>query len=353
MDNQFNSVFDDAVEAAKDFDNIFGAQEDDELMGIVLGESGDESEDMETLDDGISPKELKDELDTGDCEKPAADSDGEFDIEDKEGGLGDLGCPKTGVEDAVQKTSPDETNLEDEIDKSEKKVDFEESVDLDKLYEETTDEDDTPADIETGDEETSCENIEDSADLSKLYEDTDGADEEPVAPAGDGVDETEPVEGIEDDDDDDDDFDDGDVEECGDAECDKCDKTDIAPSIPDGNAEVVAVDTDSDVDDDDDDDDDGLCDESAFIGHLTEETDETGATPADNLEEPKETVDGKEQEEACGESLDSLYSEDATEEAIEDEIIADVEDDSELSDAEVQELLDDDDDDLIDDVIEG
>ena len=287
MDAQFNSVFDDAVEVEKTFDTIFGGEEDDQLIGAVLGEAADDDVDFDTLDDGITPKKLEDELDNGTYEKPTADSEGEFDIKDKEGGIGNnLACPKYGVADAVQKTEPDEEDLEGEEEKAEKKVDLDESVDLDALYEDENGESkDTSAEVPEENQDDNGEATPEDIPESKC-ETTEDVDEE----------DDEVIGG-----------------ECGDGSCDdcseeKCDKTDYQPAIPDGNANVVAVDTDSDVED-------------------TEET--------------------------CGESvdLDSLYESD---EAIEDEIIDTVEDnDDELSDTELQDLVDNDDDDdaIIDEII--
>lgn len=310
MDAQFNSVFDDAVEVEKTFDTIFGGQEDDELMGIVLGESADDV-DFETLDDGITPNELEKELDTPDVDKPTIDSDGEFDIKDKEGGLGDLACDKYGVADAVQKTEPDEENLEGEEEKSEKKVDFEESVDLDKLYEETE---------------------EDEAPLP------------PVEGDGDIPNEQKPEV----------------KEESGDGTCAGCDdkygeepsgeKSEIAPNIPDGNAEVVATDTESDVDDFEE-----VCGGSSKKAAVKEEDDDI-----DDDEDEDEVEDGGEEgsdPDTSNEStistdvdLDKLYE---SEESEEDAIINAVEDDAELSDSELNALINDDndDDEIIDDVL--
>lgn len=335
MDAQFNSVFDDAVEVEKTFDTIFGGEEDDQLIGAVLGEAADDA-DFDTLDDGITPKKLEDELDNGTYEKPTIDSEGEFDIKDKEGGLGDnLACDKYGVADAVQKTEPDEENLEGEEEKAEKKVDLEESVNLDALYED-------------GDGESEGT----SAKASEENKDDDGAAPSEDIPES----KCETTEDI------DIDVEDDDVigGECGDGSCsdcseeEKCDKTDYQPAVPDGNANVVAIDTDSDVEDNEE-----ACGESVDLDAIYEETN------ADDMEVPKDPdkdngiKDGEEKvgvednEEACGESvdLDSLYESD---EAVEDEIIDTVEDnDEELSDSELQDLVDNDDDDdaIIDEII--
>ena len=325
MDAQFNSVFDDAVEVEKTFDTIFGGEEDDQLIGAVLGEAADDDVDFDTLDDGITPKKLEDELDNGTYEKPTADSEGEFDIKDKEGGIGNnLACPKYGVADAVQKTEPDEEDLEGEEEKAEKKVDLEESVDLDALYEET--EEDAPED----DEAAPSEDIPESK--CETTEDVDDEDDDEEVIGGESGD--------------------GSCSDCSEEE--KCDKTDYQPAVADGNANVVAVDTDSDVEDTEE-----TCGESVDLDSLyesdgAEEMEVPEDTDKDNgIKDGEEKVGVEDNEEACGESvdLDSLYESD---EAIEDEIIDTVEDnDDELSDSELQDLVDNDDDDdaIIDEII--
>ena len=124
----FQTVVSNAVEGETTFDTIFGAEEDDELIANVLGESGDE-EDMDTLDTGITAGELEKELDNGECEAPKVDPSDEVETPDKTDSEKDtpgenIACPCSGVEDAVEKREPEEDNLEDEIDKAEKKSDI-------------------------------------------------------------------------------------------------------------------------------------------------------------------------------------------------------------------------------------
>ena len=80
MDMNFQTVFDDAVEVQNTFDVMFGGEEDDALIGIVLGEA-DQNPDFNTLDDGETTKELKDDLEGDEFEKPTIDSNGSFEID--------------------------------------------------------------------------------------------------------------------------------------------------------------------------------------------------------------------------------------------------------------------------------
>ena len=146
MEMNFQTVFDDAVEAEKNFDNMFGAEEDDELMDmvdVVLGEeSAADDIDFNTLDDGETANQLRKDLEGEEIEKPTIDSDGSFEIDDFDAPGKDIACTKYGVADAVEKKEIDVTNLEDEIDKSENKSDIddlEESAFLDDIFTEETD----------------------------------------------------------------------------------------------------------------------------------------------------------------------------------------------------------------------
>ena len=98
---------------------MFGAEEDDELMDIVLGEDGEN--DLETLDDGIGAGELEDEVTGDESEKPTADSNGDFEIDDFDTPGDDIDCDKFGVADANDSREPDEEDIEcGEFDRAEK-----------------------------------------------------------------------------------------------------------------------------------------------------------------------------------------------------------------------------------------
>lgn len=147
------SVFDNSVEAEKEFDNTIGALEDDELVEAV--ESLD-------IDPGTTPKDLAEDLGEGhDTEnKPTCDSNDSFDLDDE--GL-DLACPKMGVADAVQTKEVDPEDIEGEAEKSAdvvKKDAVSEAVDalLKEAEEELSELDDEdmegdPGDVEEGAEE--------------------------------------------------------------------------------------------------------------------------------------------------------------------------------------------------------
>ena len=104
----FQSVFDDNTKFEKEMDVIFDADEDFDAFDVTCGLKEDGSVNLpdaeelhQTEHDGVTPDDLRDELGEGhDTDnKPTADSNGEFDIEDDEL---DLACPKTGVQDAVE-----------------------------------------------------------------------------------------------------------------------------------------------------------------------------------------------------------------------------------------------------------
>lgn len=287
MDMNFQTVFSNAVEGETTFDTIFGAEEDDELIANVLGESGDE-EDMDTLDTGITAGELEKELDNGESEAPKVDPSDEVETPDKTDSEKDtpgenIACPCAGVEDAVEKKEPEDDNLEDEIDKAEKKSDIddlEEAFDFDDIL---------------GEE---CEDSEcDDDDSDEL---TDNDDEVEIA-ADPGVD-------VEVDDDDDDD----DLDDLDDA-CNKI-RNDIKKENDDQENKVNDYDT---------------------------------SAPSTNISGQEESsIDNIDFDKILGESTDDDMSE-----KVEDEIIDTVADDSELSDAELAALDTEDDDDIIDEIL--
>ena len=391
MDVKMNSVFDDAVEVEKTFDLMFGGEEDDDLIGVVLGE---EADDFDTLDDGTTADDICNDADTESKNQPTADSEGEFDI--KDGNLGNLGCPKFGVADAVEKGAPEEDDIDSEIEKS-----------IDKIYEamlreECEDGECPDAEIQPSvpdgnadtafvdtDSEVDEEEVADEAALDKYLREEDGGEseekkeepeekeEEPVEKKGeessendetaedeaaleaflreeDGEDEVEVNVTVSPEDDDLDaaisgEVDDDDDEE-EDEEFEQCFKNsadiDIEPSVPDGNADTAFVDTDSEVDEEE------AADEAALEAFLREENGGDEPAPAPDAEdESKKKEEGENIDESFAAWVERLAE--SAEEAIEDEIIDTVEDDGELSDAEVQDLIDSDDDsDIIDDVLD-
>ena len=197
----FQSVFDDNVKFEKEMDTMFDADEDFDAMDVVCGLKEDGSVNLpdteelhQTEHDDVTPNDLKDELGEGhDTDnKPTADSNGEFDLNDE--GL-DLACPKTGVEDAVEpKPTVDPENIEDASDKAAEKMEkaFDEALDdlmkeADEILGTEGQSKESPAenageeldidddDIEECSGKCKKENVEDLADDSKP-EDRDGSD---------------------------------------------------------------------------------------------------------------------------------------------------------------------------------
>ncbi len=367
--NNMNSVFDTAVEEEKAFDTIFGAEEDDELMSIVLGEEAETDEefyamlgeegdlpDMNTLDDGSSVKELEKDVVGGEIDAPKCEPSENVETPDKTDSEKDkpgedIACPQAGVADAVENKEPDEEKLEDEIDKAENKVDLEESFIAAILGEEAFEE-------ETKEE-------------PKIDYDT--------APAKDTKEEDVKTEG------------EG-CEECEDGECkDKSEITpDDTPVVYDGDGEAPAdpadaevpgdggddEDDDEDLDvvfaDDDDDDDEAPAPEDENCGKKENaEAIEDDQTPQiqNNTEENDESqldgepgLDGEQglKGDVGLESadLDDIFAETAEdtteeEEKVEDEIIKAAEDEAEMSDAEVAALTGEEEDDELLNAIMG
>lgn len=368
MDMNFQTVFDDAVKEEESFDTMFGAEEDDDLIGIVLGESGDEDEvDFETLDDGETAKELKDDLEGKEIEKPTIDSNGSFDIEDDSKTPGeDVACTKYGVADAVEKKAPDETNIEDEIDKSESKSDIDDLEESGSLLDFILGEEADPADPgEPDDLGTDKEQINDNDEAEELEDNNN--------PVNATEDEDEKVQGI------------GDVEVkegegCEDGSCVAPEETPVVYDNPveDENLDDTFRDDDDDDDDDEEDDDDVEPATPSDDGEAEAEpshaadVEEGGCSKKENAPAednvPVDPADGNGQKDAEASlppveestNLDFLFKEEAEDatadipEKVEDEIIADVEeDDGELSDEEADALADegDDDDELIDMVL--
>ena len=341
MDINFQSVFDNNVEEEKAFDTIFGSEEDDELLSVVLGEGAedeldvdalisesDDSSDMNTLDDGSTVKDIEkdvvgEEIEAPKCEpsenvKTPDETDSE---KDKPGE--DIACPQAGVADAVQNKEPDEENIEEEIDKSENKVDLDEAF-LDAILGEETeidydtaadasDEEQAPKDEKCNKEGEGCDGEECDNTDSEIAPDT---EEIPATPSDDG--EEEDLDAVFADDDDDDD----DEEEAIEDNCKKENVEEIednqAPELDD-NTEVN--------------DDSQLDGEPGLPGEPGMDNEEVGLESSENLDD------------IFAESEDIGEEED---EVIEDQIISAAEDNSEMSDAEVDALIgDDEEDDLL------
>ena len=352
MDMNFQSVFDDAVELEKSFDTIFGAEEDDDLMGVVLGEAGDDDVDFDTLDDGETAKELKDDLEGKEIDKPTIDSNDSFDIENDAKTPGEnVACDTYGVADAVEKSAPDEENIEGEIEKSENKSDIddlEESF-LDTIFsEESSDPADPGEPDDLGVEKDQINDNEESDELEdnnnpvnstmdeeekpKGIDEGDGAEckecpkDDEVAPTAAPIVYDNPVE--EDEENLDDVFKD---EEPKDAQVD--------PVAPDGDAEAhKAPEINDDIEEG--------CSKVKKEEDINAASDEGDvATP-----DPDYNPDDDKTQDASNESanLDDIFSEsdekldaESEDEKVEDEIIDAVNDDNEeLSDAEAEDIAD-------------
>lgn len=126
----FDSVFGNSAESSEQFDNIFGAEEDDRLMEAVIGftEDGTELPDEDELhnneegdlgEDGVTPKNFGDGIFDDETDNtPKHDTSDNADVIDRRGGAEgaqnvlDLGCPKTGVQDngCAKAMSDDDVN---------------------------------------------------------------------------------------------------------------------------------------------------------------------------------------------------------------------------------------------------
>lgn len=113
----FDSVFGNSAESSEQFDNIFGAEEDDRLMEAVIGftEDGTELPDEDELhnneegdlgEDGVNPKNFGDGIFDDETDNaPKYDTSDNADVIDRRGGAEgtqnvlNLDCPKTGVQD--------------------------------------------------------------------------------------------------------------------------------------------------------------------------------------------------------------------------------------------------------------
>ena len=143
----FDSVFDNSEEAAKNFDSIFGAEEDDKLMEAVIGFAEDgtdlpdgtelhNNEEDDLGDDGVTPKNFGDGIfDDETKNAPKRDTSDNTDVIDRSKGaegtkdVTDVDCPKAGVQDGGQnKAAIDPEHIDDasakETQSAEKDYDF-------------------------------------------------------------------------------------------------------------------------------------------------------------------------------------------------------------------------------------
>ena len=333
--NNFQSVFDANVEEEKAFDTMFGAEEDDELMSIVLGEEADEYDlDMNTIDDNETVKDLYKDLEVDkEIEAPKVDSSETVTTPDEVDSEKDtpgeqIACTVAGVADAVEKKEPDEEKIEDEIDKAENKVDLEEEAFINAILGEETeveiDYDTAPAADDNSDKET----------------------EGCCKKEGEG---------------------------CEDGECEDKEKSEVAPddeapvvydgeTTPDENMDDTFSD-EGEPEDDDDDDDEDVVDDSCKKENVEEiednqseeltknDDDEIGLE--DKQEDPEVGLESTNLDDIFVEESEAVAADDTTTEKEEDEIIQAAEDDAEMTDAEVEELIGDgdDDDELLDSIM--
>lgn len=143
----FDSVFDNSEEAAKNFDSIFGAEEDDRLMEAVIGFAEDgtdlpdgtelhNNEEDDLGDDGVTPKNFGDGIFNDETDNaPKRDTSDNTNVIDRTKGaegtkdVTDVDCPKAGVQDGGQdKAAIDPEHIDDasakETQTAEKGYDF-------------------------------------------------------------------------------------------------------------------------------------------------------------------------------------------------------------------------------------
>lgn len=299
--DRMQSVFDNATELEKEFDNMFEAEDEDEILSIVQGVKEDGSElpdfnELHQVEDAETVKDMEKELgpDHDTDNKPTADSNGDFEIDDE--GL-DLACPTTGVADAVTKTEPDPEDIDGESEKAADKIEKEFNEAYQSLMEDFGIEEDDMGLDKDSDQQDQLENNEDTKEDMR----------EPVKQEGSndpGVEENI-----------DDDVTDTDTTKVG---------SDIEPTKTEGS-ENYTDDIEDEIEDEED-----FEDGSGDIEESSEKTDESGEDSDVNNE-----------------------SADLTEE-IEDEIIDNIEseDNETASEADVKSLENVDDDDIIDGILE-
>ena len=348
----FQSIFDDNVEAEKQFDTMFGADEDDKLIEAVLMMNEDAAQndlklpddaELHQTDDEAKPKDLADELGPNhDADKPTCDSsDHEIIADDDEDAI-DLACPKCGVQDGGQeKKDPDNEDITDEIKANEKEI--KECAALRELLEE--------AETDLGDNDGLGENEGlgdvdnmdmENEDTPELTENEDKNEEEEQKKPVDES--TSLVDAL---------LEEADPEQSVDKEYTDPEDKQGEPDI-DNKAKAGAEGTDKDP----------VYESTSLVDMLLESDDATKATGDPNLgnegEDPKEQSNEKDVKESGDGTVDgdedslieSLLSEaeDELPEKVEDELIDDAETAAEMSDEEVDAIDDVYDDDLLDDV---
>lgn len=364
MADKFQSIFDDNVEAEKQFDTMFGSDEDDKLIEAVLALNEGETslpdfDELHQTDEESKPKDLADELGPDhDVNKPTADSSDQEIIADDDDEILDLACPKFGVQDAVQKNEPDNTDITDEIEKSENKI----SESLQSLLDEAdTDLGDNeglgePGDLGDADgvanDTTDTEELTDNEDKNETEEMKDPVENDAVKESTSLIDQL--------------------LAEADEPPADS-DK-DFGSDESSDNSEEVKEESTSLVDQLLAECDDPEC---SVDKEYTDPEDGQGEPDVDN--KPKAGAEGtdkdpvyecgddgsdpKDAEAAPADSDDDLSegsiveallkeAEDELPEEVEDELIADAEDDSEMTDSEVDDIDDVYDDDLLD-VVSG
>lgn len=202
MNNKINfpSIFDSAVDSEKEFDTIFGGEEDCDLIDVVCGESGDadlpDDSELHQTDDNAGYKDIADELGEGHDtkNKPTCDSSSAPALNDKEGN--NISDSKYGVQDspAGDATKTDEESIEDETDKA--TVRFKEAYislmreaaeDLDEEFDENDLDNEVEGKKMSGDPSSDDDNDEDLVSEFNKCEEPVGdppSDEEPVEEAG-------------------------------------------------------------------------------------------------------------------------------------------------------------------------
>lgn len=203
MDNNtkvaFPSIFDTAVEADKEFDNIFGGEEDCDLMDAVCGfkEDGsvlpDEAE-LHQTDDDATPKDLADELgEDHDTDNAPKKDESDADVLNKKEG-NNVSCPCAGVQDSVagdatKKVDPED--IEGEADKAAERFDEAYNALMREAAEDCGEEvpatKETPA-VETPDATEGGEDLGDEEGGEDLVSDLDDDDEDDEAEESDTVD---------------------------------------------------------------------------------------------------------------------------------------------------------------------
>lgn len=356
----FQSIFDDNVEAEKQFDTMFGADEDDKLIEAVLMMNEDAAQndlklpddaELHQTDDEAKPKDIADELGPDhDANKPTCDSSDQEIIADDDEDAIDLACPKCGVQDGGQeKKDPDNEDITDEIKANEKEI--KENASLRELLEE--------AETDLGDNDGLGENegLGDVDNMDLKNEDTpeltENEDKNEEEEQKDPVGESSLVDAL---------LEEADPEESVDKEYTDPEDKQGEPDI-DNKAKAGAEGTDKDP----------VYESTSLVDALLESEDATKATDDPNLgneaEDPKEqtnekevkesgddTVDGNGDADDIEDDEDSLIesllkeAEDELPEKVEDELIDDAEAAAEMSDSEVDAIEDVYDDDLLDDV---